>query len=563
MPAVAVVAVAGLASAAMQASAVQSAASTQARGIRQAAETQRIMSAQARQEILERMVPALADYGKGISDAQQQIADGSANVMQILQTTTAGADQIFQSVGANAKQAILGSTAQAQGIPRQQFNQQYAQSTGTPQTFEQYTASRTGGPELAFDAQGNLGTVADTRQRAMAEVAAGGTGQTFTGQPTTGAISVPGAVSTLADTATTGSTTPNIGTPATTTGALPSGIGFAGAQSQLERGEQLGLANLAQGATQARQDLIIGATEGLGSIRSAREGAIADYQPYTEAGAGAIGQEAALSGALGPEAQQAAIDSFIESPGQKYLREQQEKALLRSGAAIGGLGGGRIRSALMEQAMGIAATQQQQQLENLRSIATRGQSAAGDVAGIRIGTGTTEAGIQTGTAQQLAAIANSLGMNTSQLLSLSSQEMAQLAQSTGLNVAQLEQAIGSARAQGLTGLGSSLAGVVAGGTGDIAGLTERGATTELSGQQNISQILANLAVGAGTNISNLQALEGATLASGQVASANALGQGLQGLGQAAAYGIGNYGTGTNTTSLPQMTDYQKLQLGIY
>ena len=58
--------------------------------------------------------------------------------------------------------------------------------------------------------------------------------------------------------------------------------------------------------------------------------------------------EAAFSGALGPEAQAAAFANFRESAGQKYFRERQEQALLRNAAAIGGIGGGRVRTALQE-----------------------------------------------------------------------------------------------------------------------------------------------------------------------------------------------------------------------
>lgn len=60
-----------------------------------------------------------------------------------------------------------------------------------------------------------------------------------------------------------------------------------------------------------------------------------------------------------PEAvsREQALAAFAETPGQQFLRERQEKALLRSAGAIGGLGGGNIRTALQEQAFGRATTQ--------------------------------------------------------------------------------------------------------------------------------------------------------------------------------------------------------------
>lgn len=559
MPAAAVVAVAGIASSAMQAKAAKSAAATQARSLREASALTAATAAQAKEDILNRMVPALNDYGKEIAKSQQAIASGTADIMNILQTSTGQADRMLTSVGANAKQALLGSTATSQGIPRQQFLTSYNQSqlpaTGTAaapaapatggQTYEQTLTGITGLPELTRDTAGNLGTVEDVRAATMAGLEPRQTdsaaGQSALGQQALTSLNLTGEL-------------PATGAVAET----PSGIGFAGAQQQLQRGEDIGLQALTSQATQARGDILAGTEAGLGSIAAAREGAIADYAPYTQAGAGAIEQEAALSGALGPEAQQAAINSFIESPGQKYLREQQEKALLRSSAATGGLGGGRVRSALMEQAMGIAATQQQQQLENLRSIASRGQTAAGDVAGIRVGTGTTEAGIQTGAGQQLAQIANSLGLNVSQLINATSAEKAALAERMGINLSQLEQAIGSARVAGIQGLGSSLASTVGGATGDIAGLIERGGTTTLSAQQNLASTLGNIAVGAGSQQSEYTAGAGSALAAGQLASGQALAQGIQGLGNVAAYGIGS-----NYSATPQMPIQMQQQLGIY
>lgn len=561
MPAVAVVAVAGIASAAMQARAASDAASTQANAMNRAAAISAASAAKAREEILTRMVPALDTYAQGIAGAQTQIANGATDVMRILQTTTGAADQMLQSVGADARQALLGSAAATQGIPRAQFEQQFNQMPTAPtaqgaptgaadlmrgrppglegKTYEQTLAGLAGTPELTRDQAGTLMTVDQARQEAQA--ATGGAALPTRGGP----LPTMGAVAT------------GPATMAPTTTGTPSGIGFAGAQSQLQQGEDIGARALQQSTAQARQDVLTGQQAGLQSIAQGRESAVAGFQPYAQAGAGAIQQEAALSGALGPEAQQAAINSFIESPGQRYLREQQEKALVRQGAATGGLGGGRIRSALMEQAMGIAATQQQQQLENLRSIATRGQDVAGSLANINMGAGTSAAGIQTGSAQQLANLAQSLGMNISQLMSLSSQQKAALAERTGINLSQLEQAIGAARVAGVQGLGTSLAGVVGSTAGDLASLQERQATTTLNAQQNLSSTLGNLAVGAGNQAAAYTAGAGTALGSGQYLAGNAWAQGLQGLGNVAAYGIASQPT------TPTMTANQKLSLGIY
>ena len=519
MPAAAV-AVGGIASSLIGASAASSAASSQAGAYRDAAAISRAAAEKARKEILDRMVPALESYQQGIVDAQDTIRLGTADVMNILQNTTGTADQMLQSVGVDARRALLGSAATAQGIPRQQFDQQYdvtlqgalpalpAQQItpdGTPtQQISQTLAGISGTPELTRDAAGNLVPVSMARQGI---------------QPTIGGVAggTPAAQQAQA---------------ATQTAIQP---GYYGASQTLQQGQQQGLQQLFQGAQTARSDIAQSTQAGLESIAQGRQGALGAYTPYTEAGQAAIQQEAALSGALGPEAQQAAINSFIESPGQKYLREQQEKALLRSSAATGGLGGGRVRSALMEQAMGIAATQQQQQLENLRSLASRGQEAAGATAGIYTGTGAQQAQLQTQAGQNLSQLANALGVNASQLINASSSELAQLAQATGINLAQLEQTIGTARTAGVQNLGSALAQTAAGQTSDIARLTEQGATTGLTSQQNISQILANLATQTGTQVAGLTASGGEALAAGQLAAGQQIASGVQGLGNVAAY----------------------------
>lgn len=105
----------------------------------------------------------------------------------------------------------------------------------------------------------------------------------------------------------------------------------------------------------------------------------ASLAPFTEAGEAALEQQSALLGLSGTEAQQAAFDAFAESPGQQYLREQQERALVRNASAVGGLGGGNVLTALQEQAAGIASTDLENQLNRLAGISGTGQTAATDI----------------------------------------------------------------------------------------------------------------------------------------------------------------------------------------
>lgn len=102
----------------------------------------------------------------------------------------------------------------------------------------------------------------------------------------------------------------------------------------------------------------------------------ANLKPFQEAGVGALSQQQALLGLSGQEAQQQAFSGLQESPGQQFLRERQQRALVRNASAIGGLGGGNVRTALQEQAVGFAQQDIQNQFGRLGQIAGQGQNTA-------------------------------------------------------------------------------------------------------------------------------------------------------------------------------------------
>ena len=148
-------------------------------------------------------------------------------------------------------------------------------------------------------------------------------------------------------------------------------------------------------------------------------------RPRVEAGDLALQQQQNLIGLGGQEAQQAAFAQLQESPGQKFLRDRQQKALLRNASAIGGLGGGNVRTALQEQAAGFAQQDLQNQFGRLGQIAGQGQTAgtnigqfgaqtAGNIAGL------TQAGSEARASGILGA-AQAESQFTNQLLQLGGQ----------------------------------------------------------------------------------------------------------------------------------------------
>jgi hypothetical protein len=96
---------------------------------------------------------------------------------------------------------------------------------------------------------------------------------------------------------------------------------------------------------------------------------------YGAAGDQATAAQSALLGLQGAEAQGQAYATIQESPGQRWLRQRQTKALLANQAAIGGLRGGNVRTALQEQAAGFAMQDVDNQFSRLSELAGRGAAA--------------------------------------------------------------------------------------------------------------------------------------------------------------------------------------------
>ena len=114
-----------------------------------------------------------------------------------------------------------------------------------------------------------------------------------------------------------------------------------------------------------------------GIAETARQFDITQEQlaPFREAGVSALAEQQALLGLGTPEEAEAAMARFTETPGQQFLRSQQERALTRNAAAIGGLGGGNVRRALQESAFGRAQTDLSNRLNRLAGISGTGQTA--------------------------------------------------------------------------------------------------------------------------------------------------------------------------------------------
>ncbi len=101
-----------------------------------------------------------------------------------------------------------------------------------------------------------------------------------------------------------------------------------------------------------------------------------DLSPFREAALPALAQQQALLGLGTQEERDAALAAIHESPGQQFIRERAQKNLLRNASAVGGIGGGNILSALVEQGAGFASQDLQNQFGRLGQLTGAGQNAA-------------------------------------------------------------------------------------------------------------------------------------------------------------------------------------------
>jgi hypothetical protein len=134
--------------------------------------------------------------------------------------------------------------------------------------------------------------------------------------------------------------------------------------------------------------------------------------PYMQAGQGALGQQQALLGLAGPEAQAAAIAQLEQSPQFQAMLQQGESAILQNASATGGLRGGNTQAALAQFRPAMLSQLIQQQMAQLGGLSAMGQQGAMGAAGFGQ-QGAANIGTQLGAmgqAQAGAALAQGQGM---------------------------------------------------------------------------------------------------------------------------------------------------------
>lgn len=115
--------------------------------------------------------------------------------------------------------------------------------------------------------------------------------------------------------------------------------------------------------------------------------------PWAQTGQSAYELQAALSGAMGPEAQAQAFAQYQESPEQDWLKEQSRREVENYAAATGQTLGGNVLAELQRRAIGQARQGYGDYYSRISDVAGTGGQAASQLASGQFGAGQFEAGL--------------------------------------------------------------------------------------------------------------------------------------------------------------------------
>lgn len=344
---------------------------------------------------------------------------------------------------------------------------------------------------------------------------------------------------------------------------------LTGAQETIAAGTEAGRESILAGGERGVTALRQGESRGMEILNRAFSQAVDPITGFIDAGKRAQTLQAALTGALGPEAQKAAIDNFIDDPSIKFQVERAERSLRRNASALGGIGSGNVRKALVREAVQRAQESFNKRVDQLGQIAARGLTAATSAGQLRGQQGIAGADLIGRTAESTAEIERGVGRDIGELIQSASFVSADvnakaaeiervtgvnlgiLAESTGINVAGILTDLGSDSADLRSQAGRDIAAAIADTSSQLAGLQETQGTgisdvvgtaianisnlllqeglLDSASDQQLATLLANLAVGEGTTAANISANIAAIETAGILGTNNAVQAGIEGL----------------------------------
>lgn len=272
--------------------------------------------------------------------------------------------------------------------------------------------------------------------------------------------------------------------------------GLIGSEQAIRGGLQGALTSVGQGVGGAQREI---------DLATGR--ATQPLQGFQAGGAQAQQQQAALSGALGPEAQQQAIQAFQFSPGQQFLQSEAEQAQIRNAQALGGLGGNNLRRALGRDAAAFGSQALGQQFGQLGEVANRGFQAGGALSGIQERGG-----------QNLSQLALQGGLIPAQLISGAAGDISQQRFGTGQQIAQAASGTTAGLANLQNQLGQGQANIFGQGTTNLGNLVSGAGQASSQLNQQLATLLANIGTGSASQAA------APTVLAGQFDAAGILGQ---------------------------------------
>ena len=249
----------------------------------------------------------------------------------------------------------------------------------------------------------------------------------------------------------------------TTAAGVPK-YGLIGSEEAMRGGLEGGIAGIEAGMNQAENTL----------------------SPYTGSGAKSSNLQAALSGALGPDAQRQAFANYNESPEVAYQREMGEKAIMRNAAATGGLGGSRVQQELQRHAIGLAQQDYGNAFNRLGSLSAMGQNSANLLGGFQANAGGKVGDYAFGTGQAMASGRTRAG-----------EQIANNVQGTSASLAEM-----------LAKQGNDLSSIVGTGGSNIAQMLANFGQLDAAQQQELAKLLGNIATGSATTVAGASQLPG-------------------------------------------------------
>lgn len=249
--------------------------------------------------------------------------------------------------------------------------------------------------------------------------------------------------------------------------------GLSGAENALAAGAQGGLSQIGRTGIDVNNILS-------GGYQNANQ----QLSPYASSGVQANYLQAALSGAMGNQAQSQAMSNYQTSPFYDEARAQAEKAITQNAAAGGNLASGNTLDQLYQNASGMFLNDYNNRFSQLGQVSDRGYNAS-------IGL----AGIVSDLSRQGASIRSDLGQMAAGIPIGAGSQAADYRMQAGRDIAGATANTTSALANLINQQGSGISDMVGNYSNNIQALMQQATQGDAGAKEQLATILANISTG--------------------------------------------------------------------